>query len=51
MDFSNKDKISLFKYITDEDIKKFRNKPIIRTYKGVRGYFPMVTKLILCISL
>lgn len=39
MDFSNKDKISLFKYITDEDIKKFRNKPIIITYKRGEGIF------------
>lgn len=33
MDFSKKDNISLFKYIKDEDLAKFRIKPEIRTYK------------------
>ena len=33
MDFSKKDNISLFKYIKDEDLAKFRIKPEIRKYK------------------
>lgn len=33
MDFFKKNNISLFKYIKDEDLAKFRIKPEIRTYK------------------
>lgn len=37
MDFFKKNNISLFKYIKDEDLAKFRIKPEIRTYKkGVK---------------